>query len=183
MPAGQASHGKGIIPALAGNTPSQAETMESTTDHPRSRGEYGAIEAYQTAVEGSSPLSRGIPDPLPTWPSPKGIIPALAGNTICLTSSRCSTTDHPRSRGEYSGIMDPEELPQGSSPLSRGIPGTGTWRSSSRGIIPALAGNTRPQPPPTCSCRDHPRSRGEYVPPRIGCCWQGGSSPLSRGIR
>ena len=53
----------------------------------------------------------------------------------------------------------------------------------SRGIIPALAGNTTRGSSQKTASRDHPRSRGEYhvavshhIPPN-------GSSPLSRGIR
>ena len=49
-------------------------------------------------------------------------------------------------------------------------------------IIPALAGNTI-----GCLCnvqpaKDHPRSRGEYVPVSEECGLGLGSSPLSRGI-
>ena len=51
------------------------------------------------------------------------------------------------------------------------------------GIIPALAGNTWYRGGQKYGTSDHPRSRGEY------CVWEtpypreGGSSPLSRGIR
>ena len=71
--------------------------------------------------------------------------------------------DHPRSRGEYPIGHYREQSPQGSSPLSRGIPIGSGATFSRRWIIPALAGNTR--------------FRSEIA--RI----RDGSSPLSRGIR
>ena len=131
---------------------------------------------------GSSPLSRGIPE---KWKSPvniKGIIPALAGNTPYVESNFHRHKDHPRSRGEYSGQGDGDGDPQGSSPLSRGIP---TWWQGLRGngrIIPALAGNTNAGSYNSSTSRDHPRSRGEYPGLSWRSAWELGSSPLSRGI-
>ena len=90
--------------------------------------------------------------------------------------------DHPRSRGEYATATSATAAHAGSSPLSRGIQPAPPSPHAQPGIIPALAGNTFHSFPLPDYNRDHPRSRGEYVPPRIGCCWQGGSSPLSRGI-
>ena len=71
----------------------------------------------------------------------------------------------------------------GSSPLSRGIPGLASRPDASRRIIPALAGNTRVYPPRCGNCRDHPRSRGEYLKTCGSFLRRQGSSPLSRGIR
>ena len=50
-------------------------------------------------------------------------------------------------------------------------------------IIPALAGNTLPRHHRGGGERDHPRSRGEYLPRGARSGRPGGSSPLSRGIR
>ena len=70
----------------------------------------------------------------------------------------------------------------GSSPLSRGIRAC-RWRCvSCAGIIPALAGNTRPIDRSTNPASDHPRSRGEYVFVVFLYSPNTGSSPLSRGI-
>ena len=151
---------------------------------------------------GSSPVSRGIP----LTRNPKScygrIIPALAGNTEAPHPFDPHSTDHPRSRGEYSIDVLPDYVLRGSSPLSRriqdaGDPGgqevriipalagntpTNKWTIQNVRIIPALAGNTPGTVSTTMWSRDHPRSRGEYAgesgcaPPRSG------SSPLSRGI-
>ena len=70
-----------IIPALAGNTASCFATPDATSDHPRSRGEYGSAAEEVVVLGGSSPLSRGIPHLLGPGSGFRRIIPALAGNT------------------------------------------------------------------------------------------------------
>ena len=50
-----------IIPALAGNTDLITAYMMTGRDHPRSRGEYLARCCGGSIIQGSSPLSRGIP--------------------------------------------------------------------------------------------------------------------------
>ena len=152
-------------------------------DHPRSRGEYEAFTQAGYGTEGSSPLSRGILEPVRPSPFKGGIIPALAGNTAFPPATSTSSRDHPRSRGEYLQTRVLRPLREGSSPLSRGIRLSLTGTFGEGGIIPALAGNTgfflvRHQ-----SSRDHPRSRGEYRSAVRGPTSEPGSSPLSRGIR
>ena len=70
-----------IIPALAGNTAGGCRGCRRGSDHPRSRGEYDGVDERGDVAVGSSPLSRGIPSPLPPLPRRRRIIPALAGNT------------------------------------------------------------------------------------------------------
>ena len=152
----------GIIPALAGNT-----VLHSTTT---------------SETPGSSPLSRGIRRSIDPARAARRIIPALAGNTTHRCSFTLSSTDHPRSRGEYAVDAEVAGDLGGSSPLSRGILTQAGYGTELRGIIPALAGNTPDPSSATTATGDHPRSRGEY-----GCLsqvsyWLGGSSPLSRGI-
>ena len=72
--------------------------------------------------------------------------------------------DHPRSRGEYWGDNEPDSSLVGSSPLSRGILAQRHDLQRTRGIIPALAGNTI-------------EPAGPVLP-----AGSVGSSPLSRGI-
>ena len=132
--------------------------------------------------DGSSPLSRGIPAQAPVPLGAGGIIPALAGNTTSSEATKCPNRDHPRSRGEYVDYIESGEPDGGSSPLSRGIPISVTFRLLLLGIIPALAGNTSRGERPDESEWDHPRSRGEYLPSRSCGAFPRGSSPLSRGI-
>ena len=134
-------------------------------------------------MEGSSPLSRGIRLKSPSLSQRIRIIPALAGNTRSKKKVKHSPTDHPRSRGEYGRHIDTQIYRLGSSPLSRGIRPPARYLPRQAGIIPALAGNTVTQAVTLCSASDHPRSRGEYLREIRDAAANGGSSPLSRGIR
>ena len=152
-------------------------------DHPRSRGEYMTTEGPRSLSQGSSPLSRGIPEGLgPGGPGDR-IIPALAGNTERVGGALDCGGDHPRSRGEYKAESSIRLNLKGSSPLSRGILGPGTVYDVNSRIIPALAGNTHDFLAERLDVRDHPRSRGEYNRGKHELPEHGGSSPLSRGIR
>ena len=131
-----------IIPALAGNTwPSSAITAQ-IPDHPRSRGEYFRIPGHVAEHDGSSPLSRGIRRVAARRCARRGIIPALAGNTVAVQPQLLQQPDHPRSRGEYVQLRTGPLTLVGSSPLSRGIPQPPERATEKSGIIPALAGNT-----------------------------------------
>ena len=155
----------------------------ASQDHPRSRGEYWASGDGWFMRRGSSPLSRGIPLRGGRASPIHRIIPALAGNTWVMAAASPSGPDHPRSRGEYETNAAENGKAGGSSPLSRGIRScTGPARIL-RGIIPALAGNTRTLPRRPRPFTDHPRSRGEYRIMDPSRTISPGSSPLSRGIR
>ena len=173
----------GIIPALAGNTRLKPDSRQNAKDHPRSRGEYAGLVGDVSCESGSSPLSRGILPNIQSIHHKIGIIPALAGNTFRLRPLLVCTADHPRSRGEYGGRKDINPPGAGSSPLSRGILGSGLKVSETVGIIPALAGNTSRALQEHHCRQDHPRSRGEYARGRKSQLDRQGSSPLSRGIR
>ena len=131
---------------------------------------------------GSSPLSRGIRGKIEDIYVGLRIIPALAGNTSLLPARGVTSTDHPRSRGEYWSQKMALLSQAGSSPLSRGILCLSRWLVRTPGIIPALAGNTQASDPRFRAARDHPRSRGEYMLAGDVLRQLPGSSPLSRGI-
>ena len=132
---------------------------------------------------GSSPLSRGIRFVYGLSADRAGIIPALAGNTTSIVSRTVNSSDHPRSRGEYVRSYDIQRIPPGSSPLSRGILRYHAHPDPRTGIIPALAGNTKPAASSHMIPTDHPRSRGEYIASSVSAAAAAGSSPLSRGIQ
>ena len=171
-----------IIPALAGNTRTSAPVRHGDSDHPRSRGEYTVPAVLAVINLGSSPLSRGIRSQSGRRTAAIRIIPALAGNTSRTDPVAASRTDHPRSRGEYSRLLQKRPLRNGSSPLSRGIQVCFCPSGQVMRIIPALAGNTFAGTCCTKTGRDHPRSRGEYAPVVPSSTSTEGSSPLSRGI-
>ena len=171
-----------IIPALAGNTRYLHRLDRDRSDHPRSRGEYLAVEPVRAGLDGSSPLSRGIRRSPGSPPIQQRIIPALAGNTRSWTPVCPSAGDHPRSRGEYTDGAMASALTVGSSPLSRGIRCATPAGLGADRIIPALAGNTRASSNVASVAADHPRSRGEYQGRHGPVLRALGSSPLSRGI-
>ena len=152
-------------------------------DHPRSRGVYPMVSSPSTADRGSSPLARGLRRYRHRCRHLLRIIPARAGFTRSLASHTPPQRDHPRSRGVYSASITTPGVSVGSSPLARGLRGTGSTARGVGGIIPARAGFTPlprlsiPLPP------DHPRSRGVYTCMSRYCLRRAGSSPLARGLR
>ena len=91
-------------------------------------------------------------------------------------------TDHPRSRGVYQARPPVRLLGEGSSPLARGLQAEGGVGHVAMGIIPARAGFTTGRTCRPRSSRDHPRSRGVYVPGHSPGGLRLGSSPLARGL-
>ena len=90
-----------IIPARAGFTWYDRRTDRHRTDHPRSRGVYGSVEAGLRLKLGSSPLARGLPRVRHLQRANTRIIPARAGFT------------DGRGRDAHGDL--------GSSPLARGL--------------------------------------------------------------
>ena len=131
-----------LIPAHAGKTPRQWSGSGGGAAHPRSRGENSGRWASARYTRGSSPLTRGKrPASAPT-PTAAGLIPAHAGKTRPISSTRQPRPAHPRSRGEneLNELIGFSE--QGSSPLTRGKPAAGEDRRRRTGLIPAHAGKT-----------------------------------------
>ena len=70
-----------LIPARAGNTCLDSESMIAPEAHPRSRGEHGAAVLVEGYEEGSSPLARGTRRSWGGRLRRVRLIPARAGNT------------------------------------------------------------------------------------------------------
>ena len=71
-----------FIPAHAGNTAISFANCFSVKVHPRSRGEYNYIPVIVKALQGSSPLTRGIRKYNIEFDWDSRFIPAHAGNTL-----------------------------------------------------------------------------------------------------
>ena len=134
-----------------------------TTDHPRSRGVYPDFTPDASAVSGSSPLARGLPQDGLLDAGAARIIPARAGFTSVRSPRTSRIPDHPRSRGVYATAFPDVHPRVGSSPLARGLRDRVPRRPPKGGIIPARAGFTS-------------YDRTSAGPAR-------GSSPLARGLR
>ena len=170
-----------LIPAHAGKTTDGACSVCRHWAHPRSRGENLRLYGLGALNEGSSPLTRGKrPRGRSLYRCP-GLIPAHAGKTARMGTTRARPRAHPRSRGENIGDSLAPINTEGSSPLTRGKRSVSSARVIVIGLIPAHAGKTRQANDPVTLSRAHPRSRGENVK-RVLVDWVlSGSSPLTRG--
>ena len=112
-----------------------------------------------------------------------GFIPAHAGNTVPYGHVPGLCQVHPRSRGEYDGVITSIGLNLGSPPLTRGIRSMCKRTCRPPGFIPAHAGNTCLNSSRTASKKVHPRSRGEYSCTLLKFPDLVGSPPLTRGIQ
>ncbi|KFI72985.1 hypothetical protein BMIN_0697 [Bifidobacterium minimum] len=130
---------------------------------------------------GSSPRVRGKPASHYGESLRTGIIPASAGQTDRRACDGRFDSDHPRECG--ANLLE-EETPgriEGSSPRVRGKPsGMAVWPWSSR-IIPASAGQTRPNSTRSRHDTDHPRECGANVNESYTESTGTGSSPRVRG--
>ena len=170
-----------IIPALAGNTLPASLLMCSNRDHPRACGEHEHRAVTPPVTQGSSPRLRGTLSVRHCVTNPRGIIPALAGNTTVPTIAPSFHRDHPRACGEHYRLCSLGYLSMGSSPRLRGTLSCRAARTWPTGIIPALAGNT-PFPHAARSARrDHPRACGEHAQAILTTTDFWGSSPRLRG--
>ena len=93
-----------LIPAHAGSTSVQSQTLRLRSAHPRSRGEHPfSATAWRKSI-GSSPLTRGALAAIDAQRRDARLIPAHAGSTATNSGSRSSRKAHPRSRGEHPAV-------------------------------------------------------------------------------
>jgi len=101
----------GVVQVAAGSSPHtrgarghRSDDRGVSVDHPRIRGEHVADCAFAVALAGSSPHTRGALDRVGCHLNDIGIIPAYAGSTRQGVRRRRERRDHPRIRGEHSGL-------------------------------------------------------------------------------
>ena len=151
----------GLIPAHAGKTLWELAPDGAAWAHPRSRGENGVVNVSQSAIAGSSPLTRGKPAQRVCEGHDIRLIPAHAGKTLRPWSANFAAAAHPRSRGENEQGAPDHVWPVGSSPLTRGKPLLCVAALAGCGLIPAHAGKTCRFIAGPYQSWAHPRSRGE----------------------
>ena len=154
-------HGRGIIPAYAGNTARTRRSSIRPRDHPRICGEHSHSPSAMSVPGGSSPHMRGTPSHHAGLGYGGGIIPAYAGNTVSYRPIRLHR--------------------MGSSPHMRGTPSAGRRFARPRRIIPAYAGNTGHDLASCFLMMDHPRICGEHLAVDRLALADAGSSPHMRG--
>ena len=170
----------GITPAYAGKRNCARTARPPDGDHPRLRGEKSHPPVRTNSYPGSPPLTRGKADAAHNHKDQSGITPAYAGKSAGMVLSSGVSKDHPRLRGEKASCEPGSCEPAGSPPLTRGKASAPSWGAVAVGITPAYAGKSavgrRRSPRP----RDHPRLRGEKLPPLGGGC-RGWDHPRLRG--
>ena len=155
---------------------------------------------------GSPPHARGRPDSAAQWADQPRITPACAGKTSAPSSTRRSSRDHPRMRGEDQIPCIPLFDDEGSPPHARGRHQLTKVEAQKARITPACAGKTagvtfgsrvtcgspphargRPENdarrPAAGGITDHPRMRGEDTHAPTGMQPASGSPPHARGRR
>ena len=175
------AQGRGIIPALAGNTNRSRVTTDHGGDHPRACGEHQRHQPSLSAGRGSSPRLRGTRDRHRGVKIMTGIIPALAGNTRRLPMGGGGMREHPRACGEHIPAAECNVFAWGSSPRLRGTHRFNLFSTRPVGIIPALAGNTVRRSRIRIHVVDHPRACGEHSNALPISVAAPGSSPRLRG--
>ena len=150
-------------------------------DHPRLRGEQSHSARDRVCKMGSPPLARGTVFTASSAPKNVRITPACAGNSYPLFCVLKRHGDHPRLRGEQSGMPTGIFHFVGSPPLARGTDPCFRNRLRGRGITPACAGNRRYPCRANWLTRDHPRLRGEQRYSSFLAPFSLGSPPLARG--
>ena len=171
----------GIIPARAGSRFGFSGASSIARDHPRACGEQRLPTMAAGINTGSSPRVRGA-----EWNGLNvtvtfGIIPARAGSSCRMATTRAAARDHPRACGEQPLTYQRPALPLGSSPHVRGAVAQLEVVEHRLGIIPACAGSSRSARHRCGGRRDHPRACGEQLRD-IWMRYGGGeSSPRVRG--
>ena len=171
----------GLIPTHAGKTSHHHPPKQASGAHPRSRGENGQPPTQARPIYGSSPLTRGKLGGLGVDVAQFRLIPTHAGKTRGRSKTPCAKPAHPHSRGENLAAEYTETDWAGSSPPTRGKPGSWPRARGQRGLIPAHAGKTHPRCEESSGPRTHPHSSEENRWRRALPRRTGGSSPLTQG--
>ena len=152
-----------IIPAHAGNSPSESTASCAAADHHRACGELLTEGQTPTGSDGSSPRMRGTHLPGERKQPLYRIIPAHAGNSNTEGTNLRGLPDHPRACGELFN--------------------TPFWKTSSAGSSPRMRGTLATPRRKPHGYSDHPRACGELLSGEGGSVSSGGSSPRMRGTR
>ena len=176
-------HRERIIPAYAGSTGFGRFWRRRDRDHPRIRGEHGT-GPRRGRCRGDHPRIRGehSTDSGP-FHDVSGSSPHTRGAPRSIPLSCPFGRDHPRIRGEHTAPSCAAPDSSGSSPHTRGAPGAAAAAHVAQRIIPAYAGSTPAALPGDQAGLDHPRIRGEHLPPEPRKRARNGSSPHTRGAQ
>ena len=171
------------IPAHTGKTKRKASHHNRNTEHPRPHGENVRKRNYSSGTSGTSPPTRGK---LMRGCGRQGRgrnIPAHTGKTGRGCRAGPARPEHPRPHGENLGEYYTGGIEGGTSPPTRGKPGTGPVHRHHQRNIPAHTGKTTRAGWAAWGCSEHPRPHGENRLRGLGQRLRHGTSPPTRGKR
>ena len=171
----------GLIPAHAGKTLGERNSIAACPAHPRACGENPRASPACPRILGSSPRMRGKRESVYRVTASSGLIPAHAGKTHSTRRGHVGLGAHPRACGENTGHSRQICCTAGSSPRMRGKRGEYRGRWWRVGLIPAHAGKTSRRPSDTPQGQAHPRACGENAFATGNIFTATGSSPRMRG--
>ena len=177
--AGDATEGRGTIPACTGSRPIAAMTTITVRDHPRVHGEQLLRLGFGVPGAGPSPRARGAGGQSGRGCLRGGTIPACTGSSRSWRWTGSWPWDH--LHGEQGANCDRNGLRGGPSPRARGAGPAAPPRVAADRTIPACTGSRRWRPGPGASKGDHPRVHGEQLPGHLAGAVPLGPSPRARG--
>ena len=172
-----------FIPACAGNTPFTSVSVYPASVHPRVCGEHPLAVDVAVHDLGSSPRVRGTHKIRLARARETRFIPACAGNTVIICTTKTCITVHPRVCGEHLPVSSAGAGFIGSSPRVRGTQILSFSTEYFNRFIPACAGNTPAPYLVPFPAAVHPRVCGEHVIIVQFFKLKIGSSPRVRGTR
>ena len=129
--------------------------------YPRWRGEHKTKLLHKFHSRGLSPLARGTHARTGSRTTNCRFIPAGAGNTFFVASSRIFSPVYPRWRGEHAVVRPGSAVESGLSPLARGTRYAACLSNEENSV--------------------YPRWRGEHCWMSLSNTERSGLSPLARG--
>ena len=171
----------GYIPACAGEAVCASAVRKARKVHPRVCG--GSLDdcADDQAPSGTSPRVRGKPYMMHPSTVNGGYIPACAGEALRRIIAVRTPSVHPRVCGGSPNRPRRGRLNMGTSPRVRGKPSQDRSRMTTKGYIPACAGEARRPSGASRTDAVHPRVCGGSRSTAKPATKSRGTSPRVRG--
>ena len=176
----QATAGRRIIPALAGNSTPGYSVGLPPAHHPRQRGELIRRRDRELAEDASSPPARALLNTSCRVTVAAASSPHARGTPYVAVCASVFS-HHPRPSGELRTVVRFCRTVAAPSPPARGTRNSLPVRSVPIGIIPARAGNSENSGPSKHGYSRHPRVGGELCMSEFRSDRTPALSPRARG--
>ncbi len=157
-------YGTRSIPAWAGETPARSPSLGSRQVYPRVGGGNARRIRAGRCQKGLSPRGRGKRTHAALHIHRQRSIPAWAGETMAISTTRHMPPVYPRVGGGNRSSALKSDFERGLSPRGRGKPSVASDTVLTAGSIPAWAGETRLFGSACARCSVYPRVGGGNAP-------------------